>query len=48
MHVFMVSITVIQMLPVSLKKVARMVVVVILVLRETDNKIVLVSFTVSW
>ena len=48
MHVLMVSITVIQMLPVSLKKAACTIVIVILVLRETDDKIVLVSFTVSW
>ena len=47
MHVLMVSITVIQMLPVSLKLVAGTIVVVIMVLRETDE-IVLVSFTVSW
>ena len=40
--------TVIQMLPVSLKQAVRTIVVVIMVLRETDDKIVLVSFTVSW
>ena len=47
MHVLMVSITVIRMLPVSLKLAAGTIVVVIMVLRETDE-IVLVSFTVSW
>ena len=48
MRVLEVLMTVIQMLPVSLKQAAGTIVVVIMVLRETDDKIVLVSFTVSW
>ena len=45
-HVLMVSMTVIRTLPVSLKLMAGIVVIVILVLRETDDN-VLVRFTVS-